>query len=430
MYDSAHQIFQAGVSAVSPTILIPKYIFIENGVLYAGDKSYDLQGVRRVHILGVGKAAASMAQAVEEILMVHNVPYKGLVVVKKGYSLPLQDLHLVIGNHPIPSENSVRAAKVLEEYVKNISKQDITICLISGGASALLLDLPKDVDLSEIQNLVEKMIHTNIPIDQINLVRKSFSKLKGGGLLSIIPSNKIINVFLSDVPDDNYMTLGSGLTIAENSDKGQAIAILEKNNFWNTMSPALKAVIQEKTLLSVDEQKEVHNILIGNNKIALNGAAQAAQYLGYETMLIEHPLVGTVDDAADKIISTLIKYSNKDKFCIIWGGEPLVQVEGSGLGGRCQHLALTVLSRLKETNLLKGIVFLAAGTDGGDGPTDKAGAYIYRDLLQSNSYSNELLMSSLKNFDSYNFFQKVGGHIHTGPTYTNVMDIMMLIKDT
>lgn len=139
MYDSAHQIFQAGVSAVSPTILIPKYIFIENGVLYAGDKSYDLQGVRRVHILGVGKAAASMAQAVEEILMVHNVPYKGLVVVKKGYSLPLQDLHLVIGNHPIPSENSVRAAKVLEEYVKNISKQDITICLISGGLQRFYL---------------------------------------------------------------------------------------------------------------------------------------------------------------------------------------------------------------------------------------------------------------------------------------------------
>lgn len=429
MYESAYQIFQAGVAAVNPTILISKSIYIENGVLYAGEKSYNLHKFRRIHILGIGKAAASMAQAVEEILLVHNVPYKGLVVVKKGYSLPLQDLRLVSSGHPIPNEESVRAAKLLEDYVKNITKQDLTICLISGGASALVLDLPKDVELSEIQNIVDKMIRADLPIHQINTVRKSLSRLKGGGLLSIIPSDSLINIFLSDVPDDNFMTIGSGLTVPETLDMGQAVAILKENKLWNTLTPTLKEFIKNRILRPFDKGRKINNILIGNNRTALDGAAYTAQRMGYKTIVIESILTAPVEELCSQIIDTLIKYEDKNKLCLIWGGEPLVHVEGSGLGGRCQHLALTVLDKLKNTSLLEGITFLAAGTDGGDGPTDKAGAYINSQSLCASFYTDELLCTSLQNFDSYHFFQKIGGHIHTGPTYTNVMDMIILTKE-
>lgn len=428
--NDAQRIFRNGLEAVSPTRLIMNSVKVEDDELLIESHAFELKKFKRIHIISLGKAAAAMAQAVEDILVANAVQYRGIVVVKKGCALPLQDLEMIEAGHPLPDGRSVYAAQRLEEYVHTIQKEDLTLCLVSGGSSSLILDKPEGSSLEEMQRLFDDLIKKAIPIEHINTVRKRLSNLKGGGLLSKIRSDTVVNLFLSDVPGDDLSVIGSGPTVYDESGTTEeAIEILSNNKLWQGLPDTLKIFLQEKQPHTYLKDQQVMNVLLGNNQTALIACADKAKELGYDTIIVQRQLTGEISHTCDAIVQEYKKMDQKQPYCLIWGGEPIVTVSGDGKGGRCQHMALLMLSKMWKGELPEDVTFMAAGTDGGDGSTDMAGAWINGMSLQSLTLDPIRLDESIANFDSYNFFRDIGGQIYTGETYTNVMDIMILLKN-
>ncbi|HPY67511.1 MAG TPA: glycerate kinase [Bacteroidales bacterium] len=431
--NNAKEIFLAGVEIVKPDILIPHFVSLENNVLKIENHRFQLAEIKNIYLTGAGKASALMAKAIENIL--GSRISSGHIVTKYGHAVPLKYAFVTEAGHPVPDENGVKGTENILSIVNKASKDDLVICVISGGGSALLTDIPDGCTLNDLKILTDLLLKSGANINEMNCIRKHLSKVKGGMLSSAAYPARVVSLILSDVIGDPLDVIASGPTAPDPTTFKDAMDIIEKYGIKDKIPAGITKILNEglnkirkETLKESDEAfRLTTNLIIGNNKLALKKASKKAEALGYTTKIITDSLHSDVEDVADYIFSKLIKYRNEKpgkKSCLLFGGEPTIKITGDGLGGRNQHLALLMAQKINGIN---GVVFLSGGTDGTDGPTDAAGAIAEPETLKRSEALGLDINKYISDCDSYNFFRQEGGLIKTGPTQTNVMDLIVVL---
>ncbi len=427
--EKALEIFFYALNAVLPKNLIPENIKIDRNILIIKNDKYEID--RGFYVFGSGKASIEMAKAVESISLEYIID--GVVI--SNYTENLKRIKTLEGSHPVPTEKTINSTQILVEKLKELKEDDFFIYLLSGGSSALL-ELPiKPITLEDLKKLTELLLKKDVPIDEINIVRKHISQVKGGRLARLTKAKGIVLV-ISDVIGDDLKTIGSAPLYMDDSTYKDAFNILKKYDLWEKIPYSVKEVIEKGLKGEIPETpklppKNVKHYIIGNNLKALKSAKEKAKEYGYDTYIMTSRLHGEAKEVAKVIISIGKEIKqNKNPFnppvCLLFGGETTVNVIGNGKGGRNQEMVLSALKEIKDE---EGIAFLSAGTDGIDGNSDADGAVIDKDSYIKAKELNLNIDEYLKNNDSHNFFKKTGDLIITGKTGTNVMDLQILIVE-
>lgn len=428
----ATSIFLAGIEAVKPEHFIPKYIKVEKKNISIAGYKIDTTSIHHIIVVAVGKAAASMAQETEKII--GDFIKEGIVITKYQHALPLRICKTLESGHPVPDENSIEAGKSVIEIFKKTSAKDHIILLISGGASALMADCPPGCTLEDIQFTVQALLNCGAAIDEINTIRKHLSLIKGGKLMQYTAAT-VTALVISDAPGDDLSVIASGLTVPDDTRFEDAWSIVQHYRLMDTLPESiinwlrqgLENKIQGAPGKGFQSFERVFNKIVATNNIAIRAAAQKASLLGYETHVLSPSMSGEASIQAKYFTEQLRKLSPGKPACLLWGGETTVTIKGFGKGGRNQEFALAALCHLQKYPMLPHtqVAILAGGTDGTDGPTDAAGAVADNELLMVLKQNNLKADEFLLNNDAYTFFKQTGNLITTGPTQTNVMDIVI-----
>lgn len=434
LYQDAEMIYHKTIDQIRPGNILPNVIrFNKNAnTLTVQDVTIELKPDRPLFVIGFGKASASMAESLEYLL--GNRIEDGLVITSQQNFRKLSRIQIFSGSHPLPDKKSLSSTYELLTFVSSIPKNAIVINLVSGGASSLLC-MPNDrVEVEDLQEAYSLLIQSGASIHEINTVRKVLSKVKGGQLLQHLRHTSLIDLIISDVPDDDLTMIGSGPTIAQTISAHKAFKVLKKYGLYGRVSHDIRS------LLAVEMDKEVkngdeistkdfdrhHSFIISSARNMAEKAASISKKMGYSTHLEKEAWDGDIDSFVEKISSCIPKKGQKDKpSAFIFYGECTVNVTGAGLGGRNQELALRMAKQVDGHQ--KNIAFLSAGTDGIDGPTDAAGAVITQETIAKASELGMNAEKYLSENDSYHFFDKAGGHIKPGATGNNVMDLQVLL---
>ncbi|BHH84747.1 glycerate kinase type-2 family protein [Desulforhopalus sp. 52FAK] len=431
------EIFQAGLRAVAPGTAIKKYCRREGDIFWVDGTRYDLNTYHRVLVLGAGKAGASMAGAVEDLLL--DKIDEGLIVVKYGHLQPLRKIQTVEAAHPVPDENGREGAMALYNLAERADENTLIICLISGGGSALMPYPVNGVTLADKQKTTELLLRCGADIHEINTVRKHLSRIKGGGLAKAAFPATMICLILSDVVGDDLDSIASGPCVADTTSFSDCVRIFEKygleekvsKNVHDCIERGVQDVTQENWALEKRFFEKISTTIVGCNYGALAVSKNKAMELGYNSLLLSSQLEGETKDVAAFHMALAKEIAeNNDPVarpaCLISGGETTVTIKGSGKGGRNQEFVLA--SGVHQKNMDNVLVF-SAGTDGTDGPTDAAGAILDKATQEKAHQLDLSLQDYLDTNDSYHYFEAVGDLYKTGPTNTNVMDIRIILID-
>ena len=400
-------------------------------------RAYDLNQCNRLMLIGFGKAASPMSKAVADSLA--DRLSRGIIITKYGHALPghrRDRIAVFEAGHPLPDANGVRATQEVVRLLGPADPQTLVVCLISGGGSALLVSPFRGITLAEKQAVTELLLKAGGDIFELNAVRKHLSTVKGGRLAQIASPAPVVSLILSDVIGDRLDVIASGPTAPDPSTYREAMEVIAQYRLAASIPPSVAAIIARGAQGLIPETpkeghpvfRNVKNIIIGSNALAVDAAQQAAADLGYEAEVISTTLSGeaavVARDLAGRALEVRRALGPGRRVCLLAGGETTVTVNGGGLGGRNTELALAFALEVRD---LKGITLLSAGTDGTDGPTDAAGA-----LADGQTVARALGLgldpgSSLADHDSYTFFKKLDDLVITGPTGTNVMDIQLIL---
>jgi hydroxypyruvate reductase len=401
--------------------------------------SEDLSRYKQVIVLGIGKASARMASTMESIL--GDELSAGFVITKYGHGLKLRKIRVMEASHPVPDEKSLEGARILSQMAAAADEHTLIINLISGGGSSLL-SLPADgISLEDKRQTTRVLLASGADIDEMNCIRKHISKVKGGGLAKIASPARLINLILSDVIGDRIDTIASGITAPDHTTFQDALSIVRKYALEDKLPQAVRDHLVQGAQGNIPETpkagdpvfRNTVNIILGNNTLAVSAACATAQRLGYDARILSTTLAGEASEAGS-YFAQLAKVIDSGKSgiakpaAIIAGGETTVTIRGKGKGGRNQELALAFAIELHRIYPgSSNIFFLSAGTDGSDGPTDAAGAFVTPALMEKMKAISAQAEACLKENDSYHFFRNTGDLFKTGPTYTNVCDIQILM---
>jgi hydroxypyruvate reductase len=435
--EAAESIARSAIRAVDPEVLIRKSVNLAGDTLTVGECCVDLSEFKRIFAVGGGKAGGSMAKALEEIL--GDRLSGGVIVVKDGYARPLKRLTLLEAGHPVPDERGVEASRRMLALLAEHARPDtLVLCLISGGGSALM-PLPADgISLSDKQQTTRLLLECGASIDEINTVRKHISRIKGGQLARAAAPARLISLILSDVVGDSLDVIASGATIGDSSTYSDAETVLRNYKIWNrvpkivceTIKYGIEGRIKETPKPGEEIFENVSNIIIGNNQSAVEAASAEAASLGFHSLILSTCLVGEAREVGTVLASIAIEVAKRGRpvsapACILAGGETTVTIRGGGMGGRNQELALAAALRI--SNAERNMVIASVGTDGTDGPTDAAGAIVdTTTVARARGQGLDPLQYLVRN-DSYNALKPIGDLLVTGPTGTNVMDILMAL---
>jgi glycerate 2-kinase len=424
------EIFNKSLLAVDPYKAVASY---SNTIRSA----YKSGNFKKSILIAFGKAASLMSKAIEANL--GDLLAGGIIVTKYGHSVGGDRNSKIItyeAGHPLPDENGVKATKEIVRVLKEADKNTLVICLISGGGSALLVAPYRDITLADKQVVTSMLLKAGADIYELNTVRKHISVVKGGRLAEVAQPAAIISLILSDVIGDRLDMIASGPTVPDKTTYNDAHNVLRKYKLEGRFPTSVMEIIDKGMRGLIPETpkdddpvfQRVKNIIIGNNKIATDAARKAAELLGYSTTIISTELNGEASIVAGELAKKAIAFKKAlapgDKVCLIAGGETAVKIRGTGKGGRNMELALAFGIEIKG---LPGITFLSAGTDGTDGPTDAAGAFVDGQTVAKAAGAGIDAGEYLKNNDSYTFFSRTGDLFITGPTGTNVMDIQIIL---
>jgi len=433
--EDALSIFQAGLKAVNPVTAIKQQVRLQNDTLIVGDRDYDLSSYEDIYVIGAGKASAAMAQPIEELL--GQRIKAGFLNVKYRHTLPLNIVQINEAGHPVPDEAGLNGAKQIVELLIQTGEKDLILFLISGGGSALLPYPAEGLALEDIQQLTKYLLEVGATIHEINALRKHVSRVKGGRLAKLALPSALISLILSDVIGDNLDSIASGPTVPDESTFGDCLNILEKYELRDKISPVLLKFLEEGAQGEHEETpkaddpafEQTQNVIIGSNIMAVEAAKKKAKELGYNSLILSTSIEGETKDVAKvhaAIAKEILSTGNplKKPACVISGGETTVTIRGQGLGGRNQEFALAAAI---EIDGWEGAVILSGGTDGTDGPTDAAGAIADGKTVGRANVLELDAQAYLRENDSYNFFQPLDDLIITGPTFTNVMDLRLVV---
>lgn len=429
----ARRIFEAAVDAVRPERLVSDAVSLQGDTLRIMDARYPLRHGQKVYLFGSGKASAGMARRLLAILKERVAG--GVIVTPPGMADDLAPLVVVEGAHPVPDQRSVNAAQQLLEGLSRLNRDDLFIYLLSGGASALIEKPHEPITLEEMQEVTRLLLHSNTPIHQVNAVRKHLSRVKGGRLGQCTPATGAVLV-ISDVIHDDLAVIGSGPLYCDPSRFAQCRQILERAAIWDAVSQNVRSVIEKGEQGEIEEtpkeqQKTLRHYLLGSNRVALAKACQVAEQAGLRSHILTASLAGEAREVAKVLVALAENVSQHGEpfappVCLVCGGETTVTVRGAGKGGRNQELALAALREIGERDTL---LLLSAGTDGIDGNTSAAGAMADSGYFKAGARLGLSIDDFLKDNDAHHYFQAVGGLLETGPTGTNVMDIVILLID-
>jgi glycerate 2-kinase len=432
------RIMTTGLNAVDPYLAVTRFLHRENDVLFAGNQTIDLNKINRIFIIGIGKAAFPMSSAVEEIM--GNLVTKGVVVTKKERSkadFPLSPKFTVVeAGHPLPDQQSIAGAQQVINLLRNASPDDLILCTLSGGGSALMTSPIPGITLDEVQNLTSQLLACGATIDEINTVRKHIDQVKGGGLLAQASSSQWVSLILSDVIGDPIDRIASGPTAPDPSTYEDANHIIERYQLQDQAPASIIAHLNRGIQKHISETlkpgnpifNQVNNLIIGNNTIAATASMREAEQAGYKTLLLSTSIQGEASQVGlfFGAIAQQIARTNQPlprPACIITGGETTVTLRGKGYGGRNQEVALGAVLPFAG---LENILLITLATDGGDGPTDAAGAVVSGETLERALRLGLNPQEFLNRNDSYYFFNPLKDLLKPGSTLTNVGDLTYL----
>jgi glycerate 2-kinase len=428
--DAAIEIYRGALMAVSPKALIEAALKIQPDGLQVQGTVYPLRCSQGIHVFGSGKAAIESARAVEKILGGRTA---GGLVVSSYEGTGLNKIEAFQGSHPVPAQESVRAADLLIQKLSALSEEDFFIYLLSGGSSALVEKPAHPVTLNAIQKTSRLLLRNAVPIDEINVVRKHLSLVKGGRLGNLTRARGVV-LIVSDVIGDGLDTIGSGPFFPDPSSYRDARNILSRHDLWQKLPASVKTHITRGMAGMASETPKEPNAhighhIIGNNLLLLKEAKEKADALGWAAHIMTSRLRGEARETAKAIISLGEEIlDTRQPFappaCLLFGGETTVTVRGEGKGGRNQEMCLAALREIRNR---RNILFLSAGSDGVDGNSDAAGAVVDCGSHERACILGLNMEDYLSRNDSHTFFRRTGDLLVTGPTGTNVMDITLLL---
>jgi glycerate 2-kinase len=449
---SVSRILAAGLDAVDPAAAVRRFLRRDGNMLHVGDQTYELSNYERVFIVGTGKAGAPMARAVTEAL---GERLAGGVVVVKGYAETSRQADkqtedvlnpsavsvspglVVLGaGHPVPDERGVAGARRVVELLRQATERDLVIALISGGGSALLTLPAEGISLAEMQALTSILLRCGASINEINTLRKHLDQVKGGELARLAFPATLVTLVLSDVVGSPLDVIASGPTVPDPSSFAEAYAVLERYGVVVDVPASILARLRAgiagevaETLKPGDPRFEsVRNLIVGSNPQAAEAALAAARVEGFNTLLLTTFLQAEAREAGRMLAAIARELAATGQplprpACIVAGGETTVTLRGAGNGGRNQELALAAVADLAG---LPDVALVALATDGGDGPTDAAGAVVTGTTLDRAHALGLDPAAHLARNDAYPFFAALGDLLRPGPTETNVNDLVFV----
>jgi len=436
LYAVAGELQRAALAAVEPAAAVHQHVRRQGDVLVVADRRYDLRDYGRIFVIGGGKAAVPMAAAVAHIL--RDRLTAGVIVTKYGHTPtsnlqlptpnfqpPTSNLQIIEAGHPVPDENSIRGAQAVADLARQATERDLVICLISGGGSALWTLPVPGLSLADLQGLTGALLRSGATINEINTVRKHCSCIKGGHLARLVAPATLVTLILSDVVGDPLDVIASGPTVPDSTTVADAQAVLERYG----IRPLGGGAFQETPKPGDPAFERVQHVIVGSNRLAALAAAEQARHLGFHALLLSTYVEGEAREVA-RVAAALAKEvrAHGDPLpppaCLVWGGETTVTVRGHGTGGRNQELALAATLALDGW---PGVLVMALATDGTDGPTDAAGAVATGETAARARALGLDPRAALEANDSHSFFDALGGLILTGPTGTNVNDLLLVL---
>jgi len=429
-------VLEAALKSVDPCKAVINNLKIVDGKLRVGNFEASLDDLGKIVVIGGGKAGGAMAEAVESVL--GDRVSGGCVNVLQGteFKYSLKRIRLQGASHPIPSNDGVRGVAEMLIFVSGMREKDLVICLISGGGSALMPYPAEGISLEDKQDVTSRLLMKGATIDELNAVRKHLSAIKGGQLARRCYPTRVVSLILSDVVGDPLDTIASGPTSPDTTTFRDAVDVLKKYKLWDDtcshvrerLEYGTKKVIAETPKPGDEIFNHVTNVIVGNNSIAAESAAEAAEALGYNSLIVSTMVEGRAAEVGTVLAGIARELAAKGRplkppAAVIVGGETTVDVRGSGRGGRNQELALSLARRI--TGLKTVAASLA--TDGIDGPTEASGAIVDGETSTKASKAGLSIEKFLAENDSYSFFERIGDMIVTGPTGTNVNDLALIL---
>lgn len=427
----------AALAAVEPGQAVRRHLHRDGDILLVAGHRYDLARFDRVWIAGGGKATVPMVTALAEILEGRLVG--GVAVTKYGHAsdgTPTPSIFIQEAGHPVPDEAGVIGARRLADLVTAAGPDDLILCPISGGGSALLTLPVPGIELVDLQALTDQLLRCGATINELNTVRKHLSQIKGGGLARMAAPARLISLILSDVVGDPLDVIASGPTAPDPSTYADAWAVLERYQLLDVAPRSVAARLRQGLKGEIAETpkpddpifEHVQNVIVGSNRLAAEAAVEKARELTFDTLLVSTFVEGEAREVAHvaaALAKEIVRYDRPvaRPACVVWGGETTVTVQGDGLGGRNQELALAAALALDGW---PDVALVTLATDGIDGPTDAAGALVTGETVARAIQQGLAPAAYMARSDSYHFFQQLGDLVITGPTQTNVNDLMLL----
>jgi len=427
---------EAALRSIDPTNVLQGWLRVERVMLQIGDVSVPFRS--KVKVIAVGKASVPMLTAAVNILGKRVI--SGILVSPRNSNLKSTDKRIVTfhSSHPLPDEEGIRASRSVLASVGEMQANEVLLCLISGGASAMLPAPTADITLEDKRKVTQQLIQSQAAIHQINTVRRHLSELKGGRLVEHCKAGTIISLIISDVSGNVLSDIASGLTAADPTTFRNAIDVLKEFNLWDSTPQRIRNHLQQGVMGNIPETpkpgnrifRKVHNFVVADNRTACEAARMSLQQLHIPTTII----TSSVDMEArslGKLLACVARDSGqfgqslKGPSALVFGGETTVEVKGTGKGGRNQETALSTAESLEG---LKGVAIAALGTDGIDGNSPAAGAIVDSHSIVRARQLRLRVSDFAERSDSYNFFRKLNDNIVTGPTGTNVGDLYLLIR--
>lgn len=427
----AWEIMRAALTAVDPAEAVRRVMRRDGDTLTVGGEAFDLRTYRRIFVVGAGKASAPMARATEDIL--GDRVTAGHVIVKVGYLDATTRVTLHEASHPVPDQAGIDGTAQLVTLLEGADEQDLVVCLISGGGSALMI-LPEDgISLEDYRSLTNALLRSGADITRINTIRKHVERVKGGRLAELASPATVVALVLSDVVGNPLDFIASGPTVPDPTTYADALQVLIDFDLEGRVPASIETRLRAGVAGNAPETPKpgspifdrVRTVVIGSNEIAAAASIRRAQALGFHTLHLTSFLEGEAREAARFIVAVAKEVAGRGRpICapamVLCGGETTVTVRGTGRGGRNQELALAAASAMTS---LPNVLIAALATDGSDGPTDAAGGFADHQSTLRMRLAGIDPRTALQANDSYEALAGAGDLLVTGPTNTNVNDL-------
>ena len=432
--EDARRIVDAAIAAADARAAVRRALRTDGAALRVADaEAVDLSSVDRVWLIGAGKAAAGMALGARDVL--GDRIAGGTITTKDGHGAEIPGIDVWEAAHPVPDTRGLAGAAAALETARGAGGRDLVLCLLSGGASALWPCPPDGVSLTDVRALTDRLLRAGAPIGHLNAVRKHLSRIAGGRLARAAAPARVVTLAVSDVVGSPLDVIASGPTVPDPTTFEDALEAVRR---WEVDAPpAAMAHLQSGAAGEAEEtpkpgdpafaRASAH--VIASNRDALEAAAREAERLGYAAAIVADDLEGEARDVARGVVTlargtrTELRPGDRPR-ALLLGGETTVTVRGRGRGGRNQELALAIASLIEGT---EGITAACVGTDGTDGATDAAGAIVDGGTTARGEAAGLDAHAALERNDSHPFLRAAGDLVVTGPTGTNVNDVVVLL---